>query len=335
MSLTAQGRALVTGGAGFLGPQLIKRLLRQSWSVLTIDNLSNGSRDHLEPFAADPAFAFAEGDITDGDFLTRTVGQFEPDAVFHLAALHFIPYCIAHPSDTLRVNVLATQLLLDALKSTHVRSFVLASTADVYITSERPHSESDPQGTTNIYGVTKMTAEQLLKLAQMRYPGVRFFTARFSNIFGPGETNPHVLPEIMAGVRRGSVLRLGNLEPRRDYIYVDDVAEALLQMTAYEGVHRIFNVSTHKGSSVTDLVRTVERLIGKELRVEVDPAKVRRVERMSLVLDNSLIRRELNWMPATSLEEGLRSVLAAELGGLKKAASVPPQLAHHAYPRAV
>jgi UDP-glucose 4-epimerase len=332
VSQTTPGKALVTGGAGFVGPHLIERLLRQGWCVLTIDNLINGVRDHLEPFAADPAFAFVEGDITDGDFLTRTVGQFEPDAVFHLAALHFIPYCIAHPADTLRVNVIATQLLLDALKSTHVRSFVLASTADVYVASERPHLEGDPLGTTNIYGVTKMTAEQLLRLAQMRSPGVRFFAARCSNVFGPGETNPHVLPDIIAGVRHGSVLRLGNLEPRRDYIYVDDVAEALMQMTAYEGVHRIFNVSTHKGSSVTELVRTVERLTGKELRVEVDPAKVRRVERMSLVLDNSLIQRELNWVPATSLEEGLRGVLAAELDGLRKVTNVPAQSSHHAYP---
>ncbi len=311
----------MTGGAGFLGPQVIERLLQRGWTVLTIDNLCNGLRDHLERFATDPSFAFSEGDITDGEFLARTLGEFQPEAVFHLAALHFIPYCVAHPADTLRVNVLGTQLLLDSLDDTDVRSFILASTADVYVASETPHSECDPLGTSNIYGVSKIAGEQLLKLAEIRYPGVRFFSARLSNLFGPGETNPHVLPDILAGVRCGSVLSLGNLEPRRDYNYVGDAAEALLKMAAYEGEHRVFNVSTGKGTSVVDLVHTLERLIGKELRIEVDPTKVRRVERMSLVLDNSLIGRELNWKPAISLEEGLRSALAAEPGASRNVAN--------------
>jgi UDP-glucose 4-epimerase len=321
VSQTAPGRALVTGGAGFLGPYVIERLLQRGWSVLTIDNLFNGHRDHIERFAADPSFAFSEGDITDGEFLARTVGEFQPDAVFHLAALHFIPYCVAHPADALRVNVFGTQLLLDSLDNTDVRSFILASTADVYVASETPHSECDSLGTTNIYGVTKITGEQLMKLAEIRCPGVRFFSARLSNLFGPGETNPHVLPDILAGIRCGSVLRLGNLEPRRDYSYVGDVAEALVKMSTYEGKHRIFNVSTGSGTSVVDLVHTLERLIGRELRIEVDPTKVRRLERMSLVLDNSLIRRELNWTPVITLEEGLRRTLAAEPADARNIAS--------------
>ena len=322
MSQTVPGRALVTGGAGFLGPQVIERLLQRGWSVLTIDNLFNGHRDHLDRFAADPSFRFSEGDITDGEFLARAVAEFQPDAVFHLAALHFIPYCVAHPADTLRVNVLGTQLLLDALANTDVRSFILASTADVYAAAETPHLECDRLGTNNIYGVSKIGGEQLLKLAEVRCPGVRFFSARLSNLFGPGETNPHVLPDILAGVQRGSVLSLGNLEPRRDYNYVGDAAEALLKMAGYDGEHRIFNVSTGKGTSVVDLVRNLERLIGRELRIEVDSTKVRRIERMSLVLDNSLIGRELNWTPAISLEEGLRRTLAAERGDAKNVARI-------------
>lgn len=313
MNETAIGRALVTGGAGFLGPQVIGCLLRRGWTVLTIDNLFNGCRGHLEPFCDNPAFSFVQGDITDGKFLANTVIEFQPDAVFHLAALHFIPYCIAHPAETLRVNVLGTQLLLDSLESTGVRSFILASTADVYVNSEAPHSEGDPLGTTNIYGISKIADEQLLKLAEMHYPRVRFFAARLSNLFGPGETNPHVLPDLIAGTHQGSVLKLGNMEPRRDYVYVGDVAEALVRMAAYEGSHRIFNVSTNRGSSVSDLVRIVGQILGRELRVEVDPARVRKVERMSLVLDNSLIQRELNWAPVVSLHDGLERTLALDL----------------------
>jgi UDP-glucose 4-epimerase len=103
---------------------------------------------------------------------------------------------------------------------------------------------------------------------------------------------------------------------------VGDAAEALLKMAGYDGEHRIFNVSTGKGTSVVDLVRNLERLIGRELRIEVDSTKVRRIERMSLVLDNSLIGRELNWTPAISLEEGLRRTLAAERGDAKNVARI-------------
>ena len=97
MNETAIGRALVTGGAGFLGPQIIGCLLQRGWTVQTIDNLFNGCRGHLEPFYDNHAFSFAQGDITDDKFLADTVYKFQPDAVFHLAALHFIPYCVAHP----------------------------------------------------------------------------------------------------------------------------------------------------------------------------------------------------------------------------------------------
>ena len=211
------------------------------------------------------------------------------------------------------MNVLGTQLLLDSLEKTSVRSFVLASTADVYLASDKPHSENDPLGTTNIYGVSKIADEHLLKLAEMRYPRVRFFAARLSNLFGPGETNPHVLPDIMADIQRGTTLSLGNLEPLRDYNYVGDAAEALVKMATYHGEHRIFNVSAGRGTSVRDLVHTIGQIIGRDLSIEVNPAKVRRVERPTLVLDNSLIQRELHWRPEVSLEEGLRRTLLASV----------------------
>lgn len=321
MSQDRRARALVTGGAGFLGPHLVERLLKRGWCVAVIDNLFNGRREHMTRFLDDPRFRFAQGDIVDSDFLTRTVIDFQPDAVFHLAAIHFIPYCIAHPSETLRVNIVGTQLLLDALRKTQVHSVVLASTADAYAPSEVPHSESDPLRGGNIYGLSKITNEQMFRLAEVYNPEVRFSVARLANLFGPGETNPHVLPDIMAELRHGSVLRLGNLEPRRDYVYVGDVAEALLMIAAYQGNYRTFNVSTGTGVSVSDLVRAIERVTGTTLRIEIDVAKVRPIERMCLVLNNSLIRCEVNWQTTVTLEEGLRRTFAVEESEKIKAAT--------------
>ncbi len=303
----------VTGGAGFLGPHLIARLLKEGWRVTAIDNFFNGRPEHIRPFQSDPNFTFLKGDITNPVFLAKAADEHAPDMIYHLAALHFIPYCISNPAETLFVNVVGTQRLLDVLEEHPISHFVLASTADVYLASDAPHSETDDLGSSNVYGMTKLCCEALLGLCRQRHTLVKFFSTRFFNIFGPGETNPHVLPDILAELSKGNVLRLGNMTPRRDYIHVRDVADALFRILSYKGDERIFNVGTGAGTSVSDLVKTLERIVGYAIRIEVDPAKVRPVERQNLVADISRIRRELHWTPSVSIEEGLRELLTDKL----------------------
>lgn len=306
-------RALITGGAGFLGPHVVDRALRQGWQVAVVDDFSAGRREHLEPFRNSRRFRLFEGDLTDPAFVRSAVRETPPEVVFHLAALHFIPHCVANPVKTLKVNVLGTQVLLDALEPAPARCFIFASTADVYAPSDSPHREGDTLGSYNIYGLSKMFGEQLLGLARRRYPACRFLVARLFNLIGRGETNPHVLPEILAGLRRGDKeVRLGNMEPRRDYVPAADVADALVRMAAYEGNHAIFNLGTGVGRSVWDLIRALESVAGTRIQVEIDPRKVRASERPNLVADNSLARRELGWTAGHSLEETLRETLEQE-----------------------
>lgn len=312
------GRALVTGGAGFLGPHLVRRLLAAGWTVLALDNLRNGRREHVAEFSPNRKYQFCHGDITDGGFITDATRSFEPDVVYHLAALHFIPYCIAHPAETITVNVLGTQRVLDALAHAHgVRRFVLASTADVYMISDRPHLETDPIGSTNIYGVTKIFCEQLLDLARARFQNVRFFAARLFNVVGRGETNPHIVPDIVAGLRDGRPLNLGNLAPKRDYVNAADVAEAFFRLANYEGGEQVFNIGTGVGSSVSDLVAICEEVLQRKIEVQVDPAKVRPVERENLVADISRARRELGWEPSVSLRETMQELMAKRMAAAK------------------
>ncbi len=313
MSQEKRKRVWVTGGAGFLGPHLIDRWIERNADVVAIDNFVNGRPEHLERFHGKPNFIFAEGDIRDPVFLAGVAKAHPPDLVYHLAAHHFIPYCIANPAETLLVNVVGTQRLLDALDGTPVSRFVLASTADVYATSDIPHSETDSLGSTNIYGISKLLCENLIALAQKRFPGVKFFATRFFNIFGPGETNPHVIPDILNGLKQGNVLRLGNLSPLRDYVHTSDVAEMLLKLAEYVGSERIFNVGTGVGSSVTDLLRTLEKILGRSIRVETDPAKIRPVERQYLVANISKAQEEVGWAPNISLEKGLKELVGVEL----------------------
>jgi len=309
---TEKRKVLVTGGAGFLGPHLIKALLNHGWAVASIDNYSNGKRAHIQPFLPNADFVVFEGNITNATFVDRAMTDFRPEIVYHLAAIHFIPYCVAHPAETLEVNVMGTQRLIDAIEKSPVERFVLASTADVYAPSDEPHSETAALGSTNIYGSSKEFCERLLALARRRFPTTRFLATRFFNIYGPGETNPHVLPDIMACLRKENVLRLGNIEPKRDYVYVTDVADALLTLADYGGARDVFNIATGEGRSVRDLVSVLERVVASSITIETDPAKLRKAERQNLLADASLAREELGWSPKVRIDDGLARTLLGE-----------------------
>ena len=307
---------LVVGGAGFVGHHLVPRLLADDHDVVVIDNLSRGSLERFGPHLGDARLGLVRGDVTDAVLVREVVAEVRPAVVFHLAAIHFIPYCDAHPSETLLVNVVGTQLVLDALALVPDARLVFASTADVYAPSAAPHREDDPITTGGVYGASKRSCEELLAIARRRDPQRRLLAARLFNVFGPGETNPHVLPDILAQVREGGTLRLGNLDARRDYVHARDVADALVRLATYDGGETVFNVGTGVGTSVRELVAALGKVLDRSLRIEQDPAKVRPVERMHLVGDTTRARQELGWTPRLTLHDGLRDLVAHELAAV-------------------
>ena len=306
-----RARVLVTGGAGFIGPHLVRRLLGEGCAVIVLDNFLTGQRAHLDPYRSNAGVSAAECDLRDRDQTIRVVVEAGPDVVVHLAAHHFIPFCVANPAEALRVNVLGTQHLLDGVaRANNCQRFILASTADVYAPSERPHAESDPLAAGNVYAASKGLSEELVAFAAHQCPTIRFLVARFFNVYGPGETNPHLIAEILNALAAGNDLRLGNLEPRRDYVYVTDVVDALIRLGRYTGSRAVFNVGTGQGWSAKDIVQHVERILKRQIKFVVDPAKVRRVDRQSLVADATLATVELQWTARIPLDEGLRNMLA-------------------------
>ena len=309
--MSALRRAVVTGGAGFLGSHVVGRLLDTAWDVTVIDNLAKATKAHTQRFADRDHFRLIEADIA-GEHIGDVMSAASPDVVYHLAAHHFIPYCTAHPAETLRVNVLGTQRILDAVGTASTcRCLVFISTGDVYAPSLEPHTESGTKGAGNIYGLSKLVGEQLLDLARRARPDVRFFVARMFNLYGPGETNAHVIPDILNEIARGPILRLGNIDAIRDYLYVDDVADALCRLATYDGPESVFNIGTGRGQSVRDLIGVIERALQIRLTVETDPAKLRPVDRPRLVADASRAERELGWRALTSIEEGVVRTLAS------------------------
>lgn len=300
-------RAVVTGGAGFIGSHLVGALVEQGYEVLVFDDFSRGKHEHLEAFFGDGKLEVVVGDLRSPEDL-ESISSFQPSEVYHLAALHFIPYCNAHPQETLDINVVGTDALLSTVRSLPVERFVFASSAAVYGFGERPHPETSRPRPFDIYGMSKWVGERLLHRFHRERPDIRCVSARLSNVYGPRETNPHVLPDILSSYRRGSRISLGNLWPKRDYVYVEDVAQALVASGRGAAEWQEFNVGTGVGHTVLDLVRSIETITGARIEVHQAPERMR-ADDGHLVLDISKISRALEWRPAHDLMAGLRDLL--------------------------
>lgn len=312
-------RALVTGGAGFIGTRLVRALLAAGWDVCVIDDFSVGREEDLV-FAGD-AVRVVAANVADAGVVPAVVSEWQPTVVFHLAALHFIPHCERDPTLALQTNVVGTQRVIDALSSRPGCRLVFASTGDVYAASHAPLSESSPLAPVSMYGITKATGEQLVHRATRL--GISCRIARLFNVFGPGDRTPHVLPDILDSLTQRGVVALGRLDTIRDYVYVDDVALALLKLGSYDGAERVFNIGSGEGRSVQQLVDAVLDSHGAPVPVQTDPAKLRPAERRVLIADARLARAELAWLPEVPFREGIGRTLAAAAARLAMLASSP------------
>src|SRR4051812_6487227 len=156
--------ALITGGAGFIGSHLADRLLADDWTVVAYDNLAIGRRANVEHLIRHPRFTLALGDINDRAALIELAIAHRIDVVYHLAAVHYIPFCNANPYEAMRINVLGTQAVIDAAVAASARKIMFASTSDVYAVKDLPFVETDPIDPYTVYGTTKMMSERLLRL---------------------------------------------------------------------------------------------------------------------------------------------------------------------------
>jgi len=302
---------LVTGGCGFIGAELCARLVKRDYQVIALDNMSRGSAVGLAP-AIRSSVEVVVGDVIDPEVIRSVFARHRFDAVVHLAAMHFIPDCDRDPVGCIRTNVLGTQVLLQAcLDASSVPAFVLASSAAVYQPSSEAHNEASALGPTDIYGLSKLWCEHLLELAH-RQRGLAATAARLFNVYGEGETNPHLIPALLDQARAnpGRIL-VGNMETRRDYTYVGDVAEALIAMIQERtpAAPRIFNVGTGADLSGRELVAALAGVLGQELTLVEDPARLRAVDRPRLLADPTGAAAGLGWRAATPFTRGLERTL--------------------------
>ena len=303
-------RVLVTGGAGFIGSHLVESLLDSGADVLVVDDFRLGRRAHLGKGGAAGRLTVIEGDIRSAEDL-RPVADFAPDTVFHMAALHFIPYCNAHPQEALDVNILGLDTVIRAVRTAPLRAFVFPSSGAIYGFGDQPWPETAPARPDEIYGISKWMGEQVMGRFHADRAGLRTVVARLFNTYGPRETNPHVLPEVMQALRAGKPIELGNLWPQRDLIYVTDTAGALVAAAQGDPGLEVFNVGTGTGTTIEDVMETIGEITGHPVDVRQVPERMRDGDG-HLVSNPQKLMQATGWKPQYDLEAGLRQLLAAE-----------------------
>lgn len=298
-------KILVTGGAGFIGSAAISHLQNAGHEIFVIDNLSFGNRNFIK--ISDTHFF--NQDILDRTALIELFTKIKPEIVLHLAAIHFIPYCNAHPHESANINIQGTINVLDAAHIAGVKQMLFASTAAVYPICDEAVSETNVTGPMDIYGLSKLAGEHLCNEFFLQ-SGINTIVCRFFNAFGPNETNPHLIPEIEKQIKAGArTIKLGNLTPKRDFIHTYDMASAmeLILNKLNEGFH-IINLGRGIEYSVIEIVEAFEKNLGEKIKIEVEEARVRKVERMHLLADVSKLK-SLGWEPKISIEEGTQTLL--------------------------
>jgi UDP-glucose 4-epimerase len=298
-------RILVTGGAGFIGSAVIAHLQSKGHDIYVIDNLSFGNRK----FIAIDDQHFFNADILNESDMDRIIGHIKPEYIIHLAAIHFIPYCNQHPYESSNINIRGTINLLKAAKKYQPEKVFFASTAAVYPIYDQAVSETFATGPMDIYGLSKLTGEHLCNEFYLETE-IPVIVCRFFNAFGPNETNPHLIPEIQKQVLEGKrKIQLGNLTPKRDFIHTYDMADAVeTLLTQIEGGIHTYNLGRGIEYSVTEIVDAFSKAIGQTIEIEVDPARVRKVERQHLLADVSKLK-SLGWEPKIGIEEGIKTLV--------------------------
>jgi len=301
---------LITGGAGFIGRWLVQHALNAGAAVVIYDNLSVGSLENL--MEMEGKFIFYQGDIRDQSQLAQIMRKHSVERVFHLAAIHYIPYCESHPQETFEVNLVGTLAVLEAMRAASVQRLVFASTGALYPPLNIPLTEQTPLEPQDIYGLTKLHCEQAIHYYQKRY-GMEATLVRLFNTYGPYETNPHLLPHIIQTLKQGvREIPLGNLKPKRDYVYVTDVAEGFWRLGETPATVGVYNLGTGVEHSVEEVVATLSELLRMPIQIVQDPTRVRPVDKLHQRADLERLRAALRWTPSTSLTDGLQRWLTVE-----------------------
>ena len=299
------GRAIVTGGAGFIGSHLVRRLRSEGWAVLVVDDLSTGRSDRL------PADVTLEIRDISADDLETPFRSWRPDAVFHLAAQSSVPASQADPLRDLAVNVIGTHRVTGAARMAGAAALVFVSSGGaIYGETPRAATERTLPAPASYYGVHKLAAEGHVAVSGMPHAIVRP-----ANVYGPGQTagvDGAVVASFLDQAAAGGPLRIhGDGEQSRDFVHVEDAVDALVlvaRLRSEGGGDAVWNVASGRAVTIRALADAVEAAAARSLGRTSLPRRSGDVTR-SLLSPARL--RSAGWHPSIALDDGLRGLVAA------------------------
>ena len=298
-------KVLVTGGAGFIGSNLVRHLCDLGYRVVVVDDLSSGFRRLVDRRAT-----FAKGSIADSRLLARLLRGVS--AVFHLAATSTISYSMSNPKVYFETNFMNGIELLEAMRKAGIKKIVYASSAASYDGTKRtPIAERDPIGPINPYGASKLAFEHAMS-AYFHAFGIEGIALRFFNVYGPNDEQPNAtraIPMWLDAAFAGEpVPYYWKGRQKRDYVYVDDVAAALACAAKKGHRFKVYNVGNGKGIWMIDILRSIEKIVRK--RLVLKDMGERPGDPKYAIADTRKIQKELGWKPRVGLDEGLRRTVA-------------------------
>jgi dTDP-glucose 4,6-dehydratase len=299
---------LVTGGAGFIGSELVRQLIKENANVIVYDNMLIGDESNLNEIKND--IKIIRGDIRDKN-LKEVFLRNDVEFVFNLAAEPYIPHCYERPAEFFSVNANGAMNVMLACKEAGVKRVMQYSTSEVYGTARYiPMDENHHTNPMSTYAVSKLAADRLC-FTLHREQNIPIITLRQFNCYGPRETQPYVIPEIISQLSKSNKLMLGNIKARRDFTFVEDAARAaILLMKKKKAEGEIFNVGFGEDYSIEEIAYIIAELMGRDsVKITIDPKRLRPLDVERLQCNYFKLHKLTGWKPKINLREGLQRTI--------------------------
>ena len=300
-------KILITGGAGFIGSHVANLLISKNNEVVVIDNLSVGKRENINEKAV-----FYKQDICEGEKIKEIFKKESPDIVIHAAANSMLRKSLENPVFDAMTNIIGTINILEACKENNVKKIIYTSTGGARFGEPEylPVDEKHPVAPCSPYGISKHTAEHYVLMYNQLY-GLDCIIFCFGNVYGPGDdpSTNRVIPLFIKQVLENKSPRIfGSGNQTRDFIYVIDLAEFLIECLDKIPEHKLFNLSGGEQISVNNIFEHIKEI--SDFDKEAEHAEGIKGEINDILLDNSLVKNELGWSPKTNIKEGIKKTYA-------------------------
>jgi len=301
-------KVVVTGGAGFIGSTLVRELLAEGASVIVYDTFVTGSMQNLNGVEGD--LSVIKGDILDKN-LQKTFEDNEVDFVFNLAAEPYIPHCYDRPTRFFEVNANGALNVMLSAKKAGVKRIVQYSTSEVYGTAKQiPMDEYHPTLPCSTYSVSKLAADRLCYTLYHEQE-VPVVILRQFNVYGPRETHPYVIPEIITQLHTSNKLKLGNIAATRDFTYVTDAAHGSMELMKYKSAEGdVHNMGSGKDWSIEEIANILGELMGYDsVDITTEKARLRPLDVNVLQCNYFKMNRLTGWKPTVEFKDGLEKTI--------------------------